>query len=361
MKRYKSRKNIFFILLIASLLIPTTLSLPLETKVATATSTNLNSTYLTMTVGDTATLQLSTITSGITWKSSNKSIVSVNSKGQVTAKKKGTTTVIATYKGKKYKWTIYVKNSLKSACKTGDTRGLSDIDKAVVNKVYSIISNTITSDMTDYQKVKAIHDYIILNCAYDMRAIEDISSMPKASYHPEGCLLYNTCVCQGYAESFELFMNAFGIQNKLITGYATDADGQTISHAWNSVKLGKNWYHVDLTWDDPAPDAKGYVCYDYFLRDDTFLLQNHIWKQKNYPACTGSAYTMKPFDGLLVSNEAEAEASFLSQQQQGNIYYTFVYKNGTNINFDFLYNYNNHIKYYAPVERGNYIVYVVFF
>ncbi len=349
--KHNISKKLYLFLLIASLIIPSTLYLPPITQVA-ASSVSTSSSYLSMIVGNTATLKLSGITTGITWKSGNKAIVSVNLDGKVTAKKKGTTTVIATYKGSQYKWIISVKNSLSSACKTGDTSGLSETDQAVVKKVYSIISSTITSDMNDYEKVKAIHDYIILNCAYDTRAEENISAIPNASYHPEGCLLYKICVCQGYAESFELFMNALGIKSKLLTGYATQKNVETTSHAWNSVKLGNKWYQIDLTWDDPITTVKGYVGYNYFLRTDDCFLQDHTWNQENFPVCTGTSYLMKPLKEYIISNEAEAENSFLTQKEQGNTYYTFVYKTDTKINFDFLKTYSS----FYPVERGEYTV-----
>lgn len=51
--------------------------------------------------------------SEITWKSSNKKIAKVNSAGKVTAVKKGTATITATYKGKKYKFTVQVRKTPK--------------------------------------------------------------------------------------------------------------------------------------------------------------------------------------------------------------------------------------------------------
>ena len=41
-----------------------------------------------------------------------------------------------------------------------------------------------------------------------------------------------------------------------------------MNHAWNLVQLDGQWYHVDVTWDDPAPDRYGQVLHDYFLVTD---------------------------------------------------------------------------------------------
>lgn len=360
---YKKLRRPYILLLIASLIIPSVFYAPPAADIASAASfVKPDSSYLSLTVGDTATLKLSGVFSGITWSSSDKNIVSVTSSGKITARKKGTSNVIATYNGIEYDWIITVKNSLLSAIKTGDTQELSKTDTAVVKKIYAVIATTITSGMTNYEKVKAIHDYIVLNCAYDIRAFKNSSSILDSSYHAVGCLLYKTAVCQGYAESFQLFMTALGIPNELLTGTASQ-DGTSVAHAWNSVKLGKKWYHVDTTWDDPAPDTSGYLRYDYFLRNDDFFLQDHSWKQNDFSASTSTAYLMKPYTGLIVTNTAQAEKSFLTQQKQGITYYTFVYKTGTKINFDFLFRYakKNGYQYFSPVERGEYMVYVVFF
>lgn len=359
------KKKWLLFLLIVSLVLPVSIGMTDTSITALAATTNTTSTTLTLTVGDTATLRLSGVTSGVTWKSSNKKVVSVTTSGKITAKKKGVTSIIATYNGHKYKWVITVKNSLATACKTGDTSGLSGTDLKVVNKVTSIIDNNITDDMTDYEKIKTIHDYIILNCSYDKRATTNISSMPNASYHPEGCLLYNTCVCQGYAETFQLFMNALGIKNKLITGDATDAAGNTNGHAWNSVKLNGKWFNIDLTFDDPLPDAKGLVRYTYFLRNDAFFEEDHIWDDGNYPSCTSTSYLMKPYKEYIVSNEQEAKESFLEQRADGNTYYTFVYKSNSSIDFDFLFDYSTGSKKgyssYSPDTRGSYTIFIAFF
>ena len=152
---------------------------------------------------------------------------------------------------------------------------------------------------------------------------------------------------------FELFMNALGIKNKLLTGSATALNGETTSHAWNSVKLGNKWYQIDLTWDDPiVANLKGYIGYNYFLRTDAYFLQDHTWSQENFPACTGTTYLMKPLKEYIVSTEAEARNSFLAQQEQGKTYYTFVYKSNTKVNLDFLKTYRS----FYPVERGEYTI-----
>ncbi len=63
-------------------------------------------------------------------------------------------------------------------------------------------------------------------------------------------------------------------------------------HGWNLVKINGNWYHVDVTWDDPVPDTPGRVNHTYFMLSDqaisttnTTRKHNHYnWDSKNYTA-----------------------------------------------------------------------------
>lgn len=76
----------------------------------------------TLTVGETYKLKLIGAKGKIKWKSSKKSVVSVNSKGKIRAKKKGKATVTATNKGKKYKFRITVKKKVPESSNTSSPK-----------------------------------------------------------------------------------------------------------------------------------------------------------------------------------------------------------------------------------------------
>lgn len=89
---------------------------------ARAADPSLNTTKIYSYVGGKTKLKLSE-TNGqkVTWKSSNKKIATVDSKGNVKGKKTGTCTITATCSKKKYKCTVKVlsdKQYLKTWCKT---------------------------------------------------------------------------------------------------------------------------------------------------------------------------------------------------------------------------------------------------
>ncbi len=81
-------------------------------------------------------------------------------------------------------------------------------------------------------------------------------------------------------------LQKLGFETKYIVGYV----GQE-GHAWNLVKLDSQWYHLDTTWNDPVPDRKGAIRYQYFLVDDRTMARDHTWIADDYPKATSTAYS----------------------------------------------------------------------
>ncbi len=125
--------------------------------------------------------------------------------------------------------------------------------------IQNILSTVITDGMTDYDKIKALHDYIALNCAYD------ISQSQPYIHSPYGVIVKKLAVCEGYAEAYKLLLERCGIECKIIYGTAAE------NHEWNAVLLDGEWYAVDVTWDDPVPTLKDGVIYTYFLKSDSAM------------------------------------------------------------------------------------------
>lgn len=89
----------------------------------------------------------------------------------------------------------------------------------------------------------------------------------KGCHYESGCLLYNRAVCSGISQAYALLLNRAGVECKCISGVSYGMD-----HAWNIVKIGKYWYHVDLTWDLLFKAAHGkyawFMCTDQEIRKD---------------------------------------------------------------------------------------------
>lgn len=154
----------------------------------------------------------------------------------------------------------------------------------LMQKLWAAIAEIIKPGMSDYQKALAVHDYIVLNTAYDEENLLK-GTIPRRSHEAEGVLLHGKAVCDGYAKAFKLFMDSLAIDCEIVTGTANGS-----GHAWNQVKLGGDWYNIDVTWDDPLPDEPGRVVYHYFNITDEELAIDHVWDRSKAHSCTATRY-----------------------------------------------------------------------
>ena len=128
-----------------------------------------------------------------------------------------------------------------------------------------IIEDNITNNMTPKDKIKAIHDYIINNTDYDKLKTENIEDKTYKSNTAYGVLVEGYGICSGYSDTMTIFLDKLNIIN-----YKISND----QHIWNLVFLDGNWYHLDLTWDDPISDKN-------ITRDNYFLITNDILTKLN--------------------------------------------------------------------------------
>lgn len=152
--------------------------------------------------------------------------------------------------------------------------------QAIASKADKIVSTIKRTAKTDFDKVKAVHDYLVLNTAYDTRNI-----VPASSYSAYGALIKEVAVCDGYTKAAQLLLNKLGITNRYVAGIA---DG--IPHSWNLVKVNNVYYFMDTTWDDPIPNQPGRVNYEYFLTTTAKLKQDHTWNESQWPKAIDTHY-----------------------------------------------------------------------
>lgn len=136
--------------------------------------------------------------------------------------------------------------------------------------VYEIIQSITNASMSERDKVKAVHDWICANTAYDYESYLK-GTIPLSSSTAYGLLTTHKGVCAAYADTFKLFMDLLEIDAKKVTGKARGG-----AHAWNQVKVDGVWYSIDVTWDDPVPDKPGVRSYKYFLISNEQMALNHV-------------------------------------------------------------------------------------
>lgn len=109
----------------------------------------------------------------------------------------------------------------------------------------------ITENITDdYQKVKAIHDWVSENVWYDWD-YRNNKSDPNVSfeYKAPDILKSRKTVCMGYADLATALLRSIGIPTKSVEGYSSMEISGSTYHGWNEAYVDGRWVIFDCTWD----------------------------------------------------------------------------------------------------------------
>jgi hypothetical protein len=176
------------------------------------------------------------------------------------------------------------------------------------NTVFSHVNSLLASPIfnnavTDDEKLKAINQLICETFQYDYRLFVDaekdsviytayrmISDLPTPDGHPISG--FPRGVCQAYAMYGYLMLRQAGYESITVAGEAGGG-----GHAWNMVKVGSQWYHIDYTWNDPVSrnateppgfpeypkrqDGEGVVLINYLMRSDEEMQLTHSWPEEH--------------------------------------------------------------------------------
>lgn len=136
----------------------------------------------------------------------------------------------------------------------------------IINEyVKDFINNNITNDMSNYDKIKIFHDYIINNTTFDIETANNDLRKETKAHSAYGLINNHKAICGGYSDIMSIYLYLLNIPNYRIA---------TNDHIWNLVYIDNKWLHLDLTWDDPVTnDGTERLLYDYFLIDTNKLLE----------------------------------------------------------------------------------------
>ncbi|HBP37820.1 MAG TPA: hypothetical protein DD640_03605 [Clostridiales bacterium] len=177
-------------------------------------------------------------------------------------------------------------------------RLLSQVDAAADTLASQIRAET----GQPWRQLLLLHDYLVRNIVYDSTGNQDTNQAISA-------LLDHSTLCQGYAQAFQLIGQKLGIDVRLIGG-----EYEGVGHAWNLVCLDGQFYHVDVTHDDPTPDGgpDRPVEHVHFLRSDSQMQTTHSWETADYPACpSDGAFYYREL--LLTANSRDSITEKLDQ------------------------------------------------
>ncbi len=158
------------------------------------------------------------------------------------------------------------------------------------------IISKLNPSMSDLDKELYFHTVVAKSATYDLEGGVHI-------HDAYGALVENVAVCDGYAKAFEYLLHRTGVPAFEAIG-TVDTDG---GHAWTYVKLYGEWYHTDVTWDDPNDS----LVHTYLNVTDAVIAADHTVIQPGYalPVCSATLCYYKNIKGIILANVTEI-ASF---------------------------------------------------
>jgi hypothetical protein len=172
----------------------------------------------------------------------------------------------------------YTKGFQSMAYLQNPTVPVSDEIKALAMNGVGVYKEKFEGIDSEYELVKAIHDYTANKLSYDDRDRPGSDDL-------DGALNTNWATCGGYSAMFQFFSLLGGPDCEMVYGTSVNRKGSIENHAWNLVKVDGNWYNVDVTWNDPVVNTgEKIVRYDYFLISDSVMSKDHVWEKNSYPA-----------------------------------------------------------------------------
>lgn len=132
----------------------------------------------------------------------------------------------------------------------------------------------VDAQWSDFEIALYLHDYLCTYFSYDTN---------YEIYDMYGFLKEGKGVCQAYTLTYMALLARYGIKSDV-------AVSQSMNHIWNVVVLGGTAYHVDVTWDDPVPDAAGRALHSNFLRSDAGMQSTEHYGWESELTCSSDVY-----------------------------------------------------------------------
>jgi hypothetical protein len=188
--------------------------------------------------------------------------------------------------------------------------------------------------MTEYEKVLAIHDYIILNGRYE--SASDDPAVRESLHKAEGILVNGAGVCSSYAGSMNLLLGMVDVESIFVTGIGRNSAGMTELHAWNKVKIGGEWYNFDVTWNDPASSNPNNISYAWFGLTDEAFSATHQWDRTVFPQmAAGTAFNYYHYNNLVAKDYTQFKSIItreLSERKNESEITVFLYVENYDLN-----------------------------
>ncbi len=173
----------------------------------------------------------------------------------------------------------------------------------------------LLNPITFYDQLICIYEYLQDNVTYDAKELEACWRMGKSvnhiSHNAYGALVKKIAVCDGIASAFALIAQKLGFECCVVSGKAAFRTIGFSEHAWNVIRIGDYFYHIDATWDINHKEQMGEYSYDYFCVSDDSINHDHDWDIKTTPVCSREDMSFYMKNRCYANNLSQLEEIFI--------------------------------------------------
>ena len=148
---------------------------------------------------------------------------------------------------------------------------IKDINGQIDDIVESL---NVDENATEQEKLNAVLTYVLTELAYDPEIAGYLArgeEHDSSAFYEEGALdaamTNETQICGNYAAITSTLLRRLGVEACDLSSNEHDS----VTHAWNAVKIGDYYFFVDACWldNDYTPE--------YFANNDTRIIGNLTW------------------------------------------------------------------------------------
>ena len=180
-----------------------------------------------------------------------------------------------------------------------------DCRKKLDNLFFSLRQQT--ADMNEYETEKYVYDMMFNNIVYT-----ETTNCSGSAY---GALIEHKARCEGISKGFAWCMNELGINCMTLSGHPLWESGSMYStHSWNIIRLGSNYYHVDLTADNLRDNEDQTVMplYSFLNQCDEIMSRTHLplemYRNLGIPSCSNDDMNYHVMNGLVITSDDDQKA-----------------------------------------------------
>ncbi len=136
-----------------------------------------------------------------------------------------------------------------------------------VDEAIKPVLNSVKKNWSNLETALYLHDWLCTNFMYDLNLWNNPG---QENYDMYSFLMEGEGVCQAYALTYLYLLRLCDIESYYVIS-------DEANHGWNVVEIDGNWYHIDVTHDDPvmnmygSTDVWGKANHNHFMLSDAEL------------------------------------------------------------------------------------------